>query len=309
MRCPFLREANVRYCRAAPLKKMIVHRPGQPSSERCSSPEYVRCPVARENTPKPGESCCPFLHECLVQYCAAASVTKYIPYSESGLSRCGNDSHRYCDLYLAVASGGGGAETAPDIIGHASAESVVGMQLPQNLWYSRNHLWLDMSPDGMVHIGIDAFLAAVLGEIHRVEFVDARGSCHPSVVMSVREADLPLTFPNRIDQVQPNGSLRSAPEKLTAHPYGSGWLFEGTSRTAWQANQPPPEARNLLFGAEARAWMKAELRRLTDMLQSADAGSSAEALPVLADGGMPTHLGELPRRALLRLFNEFFQLP
>ena len=38
-----------------------------------------------------------------MQYCGAAPVAKFVPYSESLLSRCGNDSFRYCELYLAMA--------------------------------------------------------------------------------------------------------------------------------------------------------------------------------------------------------------
>ena len=69
---------------------------------------------------------CPFLHESLVQYCGAASLTKYIPYSEAVLSHCGTESHRYCELFLAFAHPGAAApaETAhPD-----TGETVEGVR-------------------------------------------------------------------------------------------------------------------------------------------------------------------------------------
>ena len=311
MRCPFLREATVRYCRAAPLKKMIVHRPGQASVERCSSPDYVRCPVARQQLPHHnGDSRCPFLHECLVQYCAAASVTKYIPYSESALSRCGTDSHHYCDLYLAVASGSGDAE--PRDAGsddRPSSDSVDGLPLPRALWYTHNHLWLDISADGMIHLGVDAFLSAFLGGVQKIDFVEARGLCHPTAVLSVRDVALRLVFPNLVDVLRPNGSLKTAPEKAAVHPYGSGWLFEGTRRRLSAEEPSPPETASLLSGTRAHAWMKQELRRFAEFLQTHDSASDCQ--PVLADGGFPrrAQCAQLSAPTLLRLFNAFFRLP
>ena len=104
MRCPFLREAQVKFCRASAYRKMIVRLAEQPEHERCSSREYVNCPAAKQHMEdRPSIDHCPFLHESLVQYCTAAAVTKYIPYTESVLSQCGTESHKYCELYLGLA--------------------------------------------------------------------------------------------------------------------------------------------------------------------------------------------------------------
>ncbi|MFZ4621995.1 MAG: hypothetical protein ACOYNS_15645, partial [Bacteroidota bacterium] len=104
MRCQFLREAQVKFCRASAYRKMIVRLAEQTENERCSSKEYVTCPAAKQHLEvNPSSSHCPFLHESLVQYCTAAAVTKYIPYTESVLSQCGTDSHKYCELHLALA--------------------------------------------------------------------------------------------------------------------------------------------------------------------------------------------------------------
>ena len=98
---------------------------------------------------------CPFLHESLMQYCAAASVTRLVPYSESLLSRCGNPSYRYCELYLQM------AHPLPP------AETVDGLPMPADLGYSANHMWLDTAAqaggDGVCYAGIDAFLSRMLG--------------------------------------------------------------------------------------------------------------------------------------------------
>ncbi len=102
MRCPNLKEATVKCCRVSAYRKMIVQTPGQADREKCSSEEYAGCPLARQHgTTFATESRCPFLQESQAQYCAAASVMKFIPYSEARLMRCGGDDYQTCELYVA----------------------------------------------------------------------------------------------------------------------------------------------------------------------------------------------------------------
>jgi hypothetical protein len=104
MRCPFLREAQVKFCQVAPSRKMILRIPVQGVHEKCSSADYVTCSAAKEYHEEiPNQDRCPFLQESLMQYCAAAPVIKLLPYSESILSRCGNHDHLCCEVYLSMA--------------------------------------------------------------------------------------------------------------------------------------------------------------------------------------------------------------
>jgi len=107
MQCPHLKETTVKYCRVSGFKKMIAQIPGQVDREKCLSEEYAACPVARQHgTTMATESRCPFLQESQAQYCSIAPVTKFIPYSSAGLSRCGGVDHQACELYLAHQVGG-----------------------------------------------------------------------------------------------------------------------------------------------------------------------------------------------------------
>lgn len=66
------------------------------------SEDYAACVVAKQHGMRVAmESRCPFLQESQAQYCSAAAVTKFIPYSEAHLSRCGGENHRTCGVYLA----------------------------------------------------------------------------------------------------------------------------------------------------------------------------------------------------------------
>src|SRR5205814_457842 len=107
-----------------------------------------------------------------MQYCAAAPVAKLVPYSESLLSRCGNDAFRYCELYLSMAH--------PAL----RAAEVDGVAMPEWLRYSANHMWLDVTGDGTCHAGIDAFLSRALGKVERIAYVWLKGEHRPAAVLT-----------------------------------------------------------------------------------------------------------------------------
>ena len=261
MRCPFLREEQVKSCRAVPFRKPFSRSALRGTDERCSSPAHVACPVAaqsREAHPAPGH--CPFLHESLAQFCAAAPLPAYVPWSESPDVPCGNDGHRFCEHYLAVAgaAGRGPAQAGAERPG-ASIPEVEGLPMPAWLHYAPNHLWLDVGADGRVHLGIDAFLARRVGTAEGLRFLGVKGLLRPTVVVTARGAELVLAFPRPLLVVAANTRLRACPQRLTADPYGSGWLFEA------QAVADAALLGGLLHGEAARAWMAREVRGLAPL--------------------------------------------
>jgi glycine cleavage system H lipoate-binding protein len=283
MTCPFLKETQVRYCQTSAVRKVIPLAQAGRADEKCSSADHASCPVYRtQPQERPASGPCPYLGESLMQYCGAAPVAKLIPYSESLLSRCGNDGFRYCQLYLAMAH--------PNV----EAEEVDGTPLPGWLKYSANHMWLDVTDDGVCHAGIDAFLSRALGKIDRISYVWLKGHHRPTAVLTVEGLNLEVVFPNPVLLTNCNLYLRADPSPLTSQPYTGGWLFEGV---------PEPGALdNLLEGAGARTWMEREQRRINEFLQQ------QHSLPTAADGGQfVTGLARvLDRGQMLALFHEFF---
>ena len=284
MTCPFLREAQVKYCRTAAVRKLIPLTLAATTDEKCGSAKHASCDVfaTHKEDDASASGPCPFLRSSLMQYCGAAPVAKFVPYSESLISRCGNDSFRYCELYLAMAHPGTGGE------------EVDGTPVPGWLRFSANHMWLDVTEDGVCHAGIDAFLSRALGKVDRVSYVWQKGARRPTAVLTVNGIDLEATFPNELMLTGCNLYLRADPSRLATDPYTAGWLFEGT---------PLEETtRGLMDAATAKGWMHREHGRINDFLQqqtgcSADGGSFAAGLPRLLD-----------REQTLELFHEFFYL-
>jgi hypothetical protein len=84
MTCPFLKEAQVKYCQTSPIRKLIPIQAASQTDEKCSSQAYLTCPVYPMQFAAPAVSGhCPFLGESLMQYCGAAPVAKMVPYSET----------------------------------------------------------------------------------------------------------------------------------------------------------------------------------------------------------------------------------
>lgn len=309
MRCPFLREALVRSCQTATFRKMLVQTPGAAAGEKCSSDRYQDCSIYQAHEPRiPPSSHCPFLQESLMQYCGASPVVKFVPYSESELSRCGNDDHRYCDLFRAIINAGK-TETARPATRSTEARECGAEEvgLPRNLWYTANHLWLDNGDNGNCHVGIDAFLARVLGRVEHVSFLTSRGSARPAVVLTAHGIDLQLVFPNPFVITGINVYLRAAPSRLTDDPYSAGWLFQGTEIR--EAGERPTHAvrRGLVPGTEASRWMQSEVQRIDEFVRGV-AGTATAGHALVADGGrfVSGLAGEMGREDVLRLFNEFF---
>jgi glycine cleavage system H lipoate-binding protein len=283
MTCPFLREAQVKFCRTASVRKLIPLTLAAKTEEKCGSAEHTTCAVFR-GQPAEGDDAsgsCPYLRESLMQYCGAAPVAKFVPYSESLISRCGNDSFRYCELYLGMAH-------------PAMGEPVDGVALPNWLRYSANHMWLDVTEDGVCHAGIDGFLSRALGKVDRISYVWQKGVRRPSAVLTVNGMDLEVVFPNAFLLTACNLYLRADPSRLASEPYTGGWMFEGT---------PLPETtQGLVDGPSARDWMEREQHRVNDFLQ--------QQCAITADGGQIAGglLRGLEREQALALYHEFFHL-
>ncbi len=289
MRCPFLREEQIKSCQAAPFRKSLARSAAQVDSERCTSPDHRSCPMLRQShEAHPSPSRCPFLTEALAQFCAATPSVTYVPWSASPEQRCTHDGHRFCSVFLGACGEDARrpAHVAADTP-EGRTDVVAGVPMPGWLSYAESHLWLDTGDDGVGHVGLDAFVTQLLGRIERLAFGAVKGTAHPAVVLTVRGAEVALRFPKPLPIVAANVRLRASLDRLTADPYGSGWLFE----TRFPAATPEPGAP-LRSGPEARQWMAAEVQHVTEWAHQHlhDTGTAADGGRFSA--GLLDHLGK-----------------
>jgi len=292
MNCPFLKEARVKYCEKAAFRRMI-RIAGEIGQGTCSTPRYQACAVYQRYANSSEDAQCPYLRESLAQYCATTAVPRFIPYRAPGLSRCASDSYRYCDFYRA---------TEPDAAGGEQRQQEAGgIRMPDWLEYSANHMWLDATQGGACHMGVDAFLTRALGNVERITFLRRTGIHCPSAVLTVRGIDLEVVFPNPILVTASNLYLRGNPAKVTADPYGGGWLFEGM-----QSEGEAPATAGLIRGEAILPWIEREIDRMSAFL--GECWGARRGRQLMNDGGVfsPNALEQLDREEILRLFHEFF---
>lgn len=291
MRCPFLREAQVRFCRASAYRKLIV-RSEATAAERCSSPDWRNCGTAANHVIEdPLPATCPFLQVSPVQYCSVAPVSRFVPYTDSAQARCNTDHHKYCDVYLDLASPEGRDHASPE----GSERTVLGVRIPEGYAFLKNHVWIERHTDGGWHAGIDDFLVRLLGRVDRVTFEKAQA------VLQVKGLGFPVVLPPGLTVTGVNRALRLVPDLVLRFPYERGWLYEGRSSGAWQGG-------TLLEGEATVEWIREEFRTLSEYVQQHIASGPAPGMRLAADGGVPVEglLSHLKRAEAVRLFEEFF---
>ena len=77
--------------------------------------------------------------------------------------------------------------------------------------------------------------------------VTTHGTHCPALALTVHGVEWPMSFPNPLMIQKVNSRVRSDPTRLTADPYGAGWLFEG-----WEL--PGRTRTGLVSGPQGVAW-------------------------------------------------------
>jgi glycine cleavage system H lipoate-binding protein len=309
MQCPFLRKMNVKYCGLCRLTKIPLQGTDL-AAEQCSGPDYKKCTLVHERHegPLPTDGC-PFLSVSDVHYCEVAPFQKLIPCNQTTVSRCKNEGHKYCQLYLSMTETTQENESTENSE-HAAETEPNGedVSLPDSLAYAPNHMWLDRGDGRTCHVGIDAFFARALGHVDEVSYPQHGENRRPMVRFRVGGVDFDLVFPNVMQGTEINAHLVADPMEVLRDPYGRGWLFEGVTVPAPET--PHPLEAGLLRGMAARNWMRLECERLAGFVHEHVSEHSEETGLLAQDGGGPVGvLAEaMDRRTLIRLHSEFFTL-
>jgi glycine cleavage system H protein len=107
--------------------------------------------------------------------------------------------------------------------------------IPADLRYSTDHLWVRPGADGLVRVGVTDFAQQSLGDVVDVsppkpgDTVTAGQACGDiESVKSVSDLIAPVTGTAHAR----NEDLAEAPDLVNSDPYGQGWLFEIQSDSA-----------------------------------------------------------------------------
>jgi len=102
-------------------------------------------------------------------------------------------------------------------------------QTPDNLRYTREHEWVDVTADGRIRFGITDHAQDALGDIVFVTLPSVGAAVTSGVpcgevesTKSVSDIYAPVTG----TVVARNDAVETSPETLNTDPYGDGWLAE-----------------------------------------------------------------------------------
>ena len=102
-------------------------------------------------------------------------------------------------------------------------------QTPENLRYTREHEWVDLTAEGRVRFGITDHAQDALGDIVFVTLpavgaaVSAGEPCgEVESTKSVSDIYAPVSG----TVVTRNDAIETSPETLNSDPYGAGWIAE-----------------------------------------------------------------------------------
>ena len=109
------------------------------------------------------------------------------------------------------------------------------------------------------HLGVDAFLARLVGEVERLTFLTVKGDVRPAVVLTVGGVDLTLVFAQPLPLVAANTRLRSALDQPDRRPVRPRLALH---RPVGRGRRPPARRRTGRAGRARSGWRPRSRRLL-----------------------------------------------
>lgn len=156
------------------------------------------------------------------------------------------------------------------------------VRVPEGIFFSRSHTWINLLPSGKLRLGIDDFLARLI-ENPEIKFLKhegdevRRGEPLFGLVSGNHVLSIQCPIDGRILEV--NNILANRPEALREQLFSDGWGYLIQPKRMTQL-------RDFFIGTETRAWIREEFHRLGDFF--AGVGRTEGVDPAfMQDGGLP----------------------
>lgn len=123
-------------------------------------------------------------------------------------------------------------------------------------YYTPDHTWSKIGPDGNVSVGMDDFGQKTAGTITRIRVFSTGHSVEQfkpfgSIETAKWTGPLSSPFSGTIKEV--NQQVKADPKMINSDPYGKGWIIKITPAKL------DDEINNLLTGESAVAWLKKDI--------------------------------------------------
>ncbi len=177
------------------------------------------------------------------------------------------------------------------------------LNIPQGYYYTRNHMWAFLERSGLARIGMDDFVANIVGQANIQLFAKEndfirKGELMAEVLQGDKKLQLLAPISGRISKK--NDLEGKSAENLNKDPYDSGWFYE-IKPSKWKA-----ETASCFLAEEASKWFVNEVKRFRDFI-AIEAGKKQGETFVFQEGGeiMQHALKELDEDAWLDFQKNF----
>lgn len=185
------------------------------------------------------------------------------------------------------------SEVVQQIRQSVSALTAGILRIPQGLFFSRNHTWLYLEKSGQAKVGIDDFLARVVGTVQVTSMKSPGDKIKKGEVVALLEQNgkqLRVHSPVSGEMAEVNAAVFENGEMLASDPYNRGWLFS-VKPDNWKG-----ETSGFYLAEEASKWINNELQRMKDFLSVALAKQAGASPAIVFQEG-----GELQANPLAEL--------
>jgi glycine cleavage system H protein len=175
--------------------------------------------------------------------------------------------------------------------------------VPQGLYYSRGHTWLNFIEDGRLKLGIDDFLNKILKprKIVSLKFEGSKVKFGEPIFEIITNSSKVRIF-SPVDGVitSINNNVISSPDSLRNNPYSENWFVE----------IEPSDVKVVLptfkIGKEVVNWMKDEVNRFKDLLAHLSPKPSLVGATLYDGGNIVEGVAKLLDEDSLSKFEEEF---
>jgi len=169
------------------------------------------------------------------------------------------------------------------------------LNVPQGIYFNKNHTWTHLGESGTAKVGLDDFLQHVIGDLQLGGLKDPGESIKKGEILGEIIQDgkhLKLYSPISGLVVETNEMLSENPGIINNDPYHKGWLYQ-IKPSDWIK-----ETSSCMLAEKAREWSDRELVRFKDFLSMGAMRkyASEPSMVMLQDGGeiRDNVLSELP---------------
>jgi len=167
------------------------------------------------------------------------------------------------------------------------------LRIPRGILFSRNHTWTFLGKSGLAEVGLDDWLAHLVGNV-KLNFLKnegeqiRKGDLLTEVVSDGKTLRIHSPISGKIMEI--NRKLAYNSEPMDSNPYREGWLFKMEPEN-WAV-----DTGAFMVGEKAASWFQNEIARLKDFMAETFAKNVPEAAVVFQEGGeLRDHLlSEMP---------------